>query len=47
MNYLNNEEMYAVDGGAVRFKLWYIVGGVVTFLIGVFGGLTNPRACKR
>ncbi len=44
---LTNEELMYVTGGAVKLSVWAIVGGVITFVIGVVDGYLRPLACNR
>ncbi len=42
---LTENEMYAVNGGIA----WYVVAGVaglITYVIGIFSGYTNPNKCN-
>ncbi len=47
MKILNNEEMLAVEGGAVSLKLIAgIIGAAAVFVIGVIDGIINPKKCN-
>ena len=42
---LTREEMLKIKGGVA----WYIVAGIgaaITYIIGIFSGLTNPSHCN-
>ena len=42
---LTNEEMKQIDGGIN----WYVIDGIgalITYLIGIFSGYTNPSQCN-
>lgn len=42
---LNNEEMLNINGGVA----WYVVAGIgaiLTYIIGIFSGFTNPSHCN-
>ena len=43
---LNNEEMLNVKGGAFRYGIFTIIGGLAVFVIGVINGLVNPQKCN-
>jgi len=46
MKELKREEMKKVEGGASVTVISSIVGTVITFLIGVFHGYSNPESCR-
>lgn len=46
MKELRKEEMKRVEAGADPLVVTGIVGVVITFLIGVFHGYTNPESCR-
>ena len=48
MNYLTNEELSNLNGGAVKIALSKILmgGGIATFIIGVINGYLRPLTCK-
>lgn len=46
MKELKNEEMKKVEGGASAVAVSSIIGVVITFLIGVFHGYSNPESCR-
>ena len=46
MQKLKEEEMKRVEGGADPVVVTSIIGAVITFLIGVFHGYSNPEACR-
>ncbi len=46
MKELRKEEMKKIDGGASAIAVSSIIGVVVTFLIGVFHGYSNPESCR-
>ena len=42
---LTKEEMLQIDGGIN----WYLIGGIgslITYLIGIISGYTNPTECN-
>ena len=43
MNKINDDELKQIEEGGIGWGL--ILGGVVTFLIGIFDGITRPLAC--
>ena len=46
MKKLNEEEMKNVSAGADPVVVTSIIGVVITFLIGVFHGYSNPESCR-
>lgn len=44
---INKAEKFLVSGGAVNWGIVSIIGGAITFIIGLFDGIYNPTACKR
>ena len=46
MTLLSNEEMFEITGGAAKVGIWTIVGGVVSFVVGIFNGFFQTKACK-
>jgi hypothetical protein len=43
---LNNSELKEITAGAIKWGLLGIIGGIVTFVIGVLDGITNPVKCR-
>ena len=44
---LSNEEMFKVEGGAIKGGvLGGIIAGIVSFIAGVIHGYLNPRKCN-
>ena len=43
---LNESEMYKVVGGAISWGMVSVIGGIITFIIGIFSGYTNPTRCS-
>jgi len=46
MKELRNEEMKMIEGGADPVVVGSIIGVVITFLIGVLRGYSNPESCR-
>ena len=47
MKFLNNKDMLNVKGGAISSStIMGIIGGVLSFLIGLWKGIQNARRCK-
>lgn len=44
---LKNEELLKINGGGFSISLGVILGGLLTFFIGVFDGYTRPLACHK
>ncbi len=46
MNYLSNEELYSINGGAIKLSaVCAVVGAGIVFLIGLVSGITRPYTC--
>ncbi len=45
MEILNKEELKNINGG-ISFGLLALIGGAVTFIIGILDGLTRPLKCR-
>lgn len=46
MREINKEEMKMVDGGASGIFVGSVIGVIVTFIVGVLHGYSNPKTCK-
>ena len=46
MKKLSDYEMKKIEGGADPVVVTSIIGVVVTFLIGLFHGYSNPESCR-
>lgn len=46
MNVLNKSELKEINGGGFSLTAGIVIGGIVTFLIGVFDGYVRPYACR-
>ena len=45
MELLSSNNLANIYGGKAAW--WFAIGGVITFLLGVFDGIINPNKCKR
>lgn len=45
MKTLNNEELKNINGG-ISFGILALLGGAITFIIGILDGLTRPLKCR-
>lgn len=43
---LSKEEMLKINGGEVSVGIGFLIAAGVTFIIGVFDGLTRPFKCR-
>lgn len=43
---LENKELMNISGGGFKFGIAAIIGGIVTFLIGVVDGYLRPLSCN-
>ncbi len=46
MNEISNTELKSIKAGAIRWGLVGIIGGIITFVVGVIDGYTNPSRCR-
>lgn len=44
---LQDEELMTLTGGAIKFGLWTIIGGAITFIIGIIDGYLRPLPCNK
>lgn len=48
MEVLNDKEAKSYEGGALTLAGWSVIGGgIISFFLGVFNGLTSGITCKR
>ncbi len=43
---LENKELMSISGGGFKYGIAAIVGGIITFLIGVVDGYLRPLSCN-
>lgn len=46
MKKLTNEEMKNINGGVALKANLFLLGGVITFIVGLIDGFTNPLRCN-
>ena len=46
MREINNMEMKEIEGGANPILIGSIIGVVVTFVVGLLHGFSNPKICN-
>lgn len=46
MKKLEKDEMLLVDGGANPILIGSIVGIIITFVVGLLYGYSNPKSCN-
>ena len=46
MKNLTESELKDLTAGAIHWGIVGIIGGIITFLVGVIDGYTNPSKCK-
>lgn len=46
MKKLEKEELLLVEGGANSILIGSIVGVIVTFVVGLLHGYSNPKSCN-
>ena len=43
---LTNKEMSEISGGGISWGVAAFIGAGLVYIIGFFGGYTNPERCK-
>ena len=46
MREINKKEMLSIEGGADPVLVTAIVSAIVTFIVGIFSGYSNPKRCN-
>ena len=46
MKEIDNNELKTIKAGAIRWGIVGIIGGIITFVVGVIDGYTNPSKCR-
>ena len=44
---LSQEELYNTQGGGLKIGFFAILGGVITFVVGLIDGYIRPLSCNR
>ena len=44
---ISKEELLNIQGGAAKYAIATIIGGLVTFIIGFFDGYFRPLPCRK
>ena len=47
MTTLSKDEILNLKGGALKLGVIGLVTGIITFIIGVIDGITNPKRCTK
>ena len=47
MTTLSKDEILNLKGGALKWGVIGLVTGIITFIIGVIDGITNPKRCTK
>lgn len=43
---LENNELQEITGGGIKYGIAAIIGGILTFLVGVVDGYLRPLSCN-
>ena len=43
---MSDSKLYSISGGKAKYYILAIVGGLITFLIGVVDGFIRPTKCN-
>ena len=44
---LTQEELIETQGGGVKIGLFAVLGGIITFVVGMIDGYIRPLSCNR
>jgi bacteriocin-like protein len=47
MNNINDNELKKITGGGLSLGTSLLIGGIITFIIGVIDGYVRPLKCRR
>ena len=47
MKKLENNELKTIKAGAIHWGIVGIIGGIITFVVGVIDGFVNPSKCRQ
>ena len=47
MQEISNNELKSIKAGAIHWGIVAIIGGIITFVVGVIDGFTNPSKCRQ
>ena len=47
MKEISNNELTNIKAGAIHWGVVGIIGGIITFFVGVIDGFTNPSKCHQ
>lgn len=46
MKKINEEELKEISGGGISIGSGLLIGGIITFIIGIVDGYVRPLACR-
>ena len=44
---LSKEELHNIYGGGIKYGWYAVIGGLITFIVGVIDGYLGPLKCNR
>ncbi len=44
---LTTHELKSIKAGVIKWGLVAIIGGIITFVVGVIDGFSNPSKCRQ
>lgn len=44
---INNQELSNITGGAFKYGVAVVIGGIATFVIGLIDGYLRPSTCRK
>lgn len=47
MKIIKNEELKTIKAGAIHWGVVGLIAGIITFVVGVIDGYTNPSKCRQ
>lgn len=44
---IQESELYNITGGAVKYAVWAIIGGLIAMAVGIVDGFLRPLSCNK
>lgn len=44
---IQENELYNITGGAIKYGVWAIAGGLITLIVGIIDGFLRPLSCNK
>lgn len=43
---LTDKDLYLINGGAIKISIGFVVGAIVTLIVGIIDGYLRPLKCN-